>query len=46
MEFKSINYITWDQYAANHPEISDIEAANRIQNYEDQIFSLVIRLFR
>lgn len=46
MEFKSKNYVTWDEYLPKHPEIADIEAANKIQNYEDLVFSLVIRLFR
>jgi hypothetical protein len=40
MEFQSKNYVTWDQYAQMHPEIGDIEAAKKIQSYEDQIFSL------
>jgi hypothetical protein len=45
MEFQSKNYVTWDQYAQMHPEIGDIEGLKN-SKYEDQIFSLVIRLFR
>lgn len=46
MEFKTKNYVAWDEYLANHPEIADIEAARKIQDYEDQVFSLMMRLFR
>ena len=46
MEFKTNNYVTWDEYVKSHPEISDIAAAKKIQSYEDQVFSLMMRLFR
>ncbi len=46
MEFNTKNYVTWNEYIAKHPEIQDIEAAKKIQTYEDQVFSLMMRLFR
>jgi hypothetical protein len=46
MEFKSENYVTWEDYMENHQNLSDIDEAKKIQIYEDQIFSLVLRLFR
>lgn len=46
MEFKSENYVTWEDYMKDHQNLSDIEGAKRIQTYEDQVFSLVLRLFR
>lgn len=46
MEYKTQNYVGWDEYIKNHPEISDIDAAKKIQSYEDQVFSLMMRLFR
>jgi hypothetical protein len=46
MEFKTKNYVTWDEYLESHPKIADVPAAKKIQDYEDQVFSLVMRLFR
>ncbi|MEG0378266.1 MAG: hypothetical protein RR614_07280 [Eubacterium sp.] len=45
-KFKSQNYETWEAYLEKHHNISDIDRAEEIQNYEDQIFALVLRLFR
>ena len=46
MEFNTRNYVTWDEYMEDHQNLSDIESAKRIQIYEDQVFALVLRLFR
>lgn len=46
LEFKTKNYTYWQDYIAAHPQIADIKAAERLQNYEDQIFAVVLRLFR
>ena len=45
-KFETKNYLTWDQYVEAHPEIANIEGAKKIQDYEDQVFSLMMRLFR
>ena len=46
MEFKTKNYVSWDEYVEKHPNIADVPGAKKIQTYEDQVFSLVMRLFR
>ena len=46
MEFKTQNYVTWEEYVAAHPKMAEIPAAKKIQDYEDQVFSLMMRLFR
>lgn len=46
MVVKSEYYPTWDEYKETHPEISDIENAEKLKSYEDQVFNFVIRLFR
>ena len=46
MEFKTKNYVTWDEYVEKHPNIAEVPAAKKIQDYEDQVFSLMMRLFR
>lgn len=45
-EFKTKNYDTWEDYLEKHPNIGDVERAKEIQKYEDQVFALVLRLFR
>lgn len=44
--FESENYNTWDKYLKDHENIADIERAKSIQEYEDLVFALVLRLFR
>ncbi len=46
MEYKTKNYVTWEEYKEKHPEIKDVPDAERIQKYEDQVFTLMMRLFR
>ena len=46
MEFKTKNYVTWDEYVEAHPKMAEIPASKKIQEYEDQVFSLIMRLFR
>lgn len=46
MEFQTKDYLTWNEYLAQHPEIKDVEGAKKIQEYEDQVFTLMMRLFR
>lgn len=46
MEFKTKNYVTWDEYVEKHPNIADVPSAKKIQDYEDQVFTLMMRLFR
>ncbi|MBQ7737894.1 MAG: hypothetical protein IJT62_08695 [Oscillospiraceae bacterium] len=46
MEFKTKDYIPWDEYLAQHPEIKDVEGAKKLQEYEDAVFSFMMRLFR
>ncbi|MBQ7737896.1 MAG: hypothetical protein IJT62_08705 [Oscillospiraceae bacterium] len=46
MEFKTKDYYTWDEYVKLHPEIQEVEGAKKIQEYEDAVFSLMMRLFR
>lgn len=46
MEFESQNYVKWEEYLDNHEHLKDIEQAKAIQAYEDQVFALVLRLFR
>ena len=45
-EFKTQNYTSWEEYIEQRPQIADIQAAKRLQDYEDQVFALVLRLFR
>ena len=46
MEFNTKDYVTWNEYVEAHPEIKDVEGAKKIQEYEDGIFQLMMRLFR
>ena len=46
MEFKTKDYVTWDEYLKAHPEMEAVQGARKIQDYEDQAFSLMMRLFR
>jgi hypothetical protein len=46
MEFKTKDYVTWDEYLEKHPRMAEVPAAKKIQDYEDQVFSLMMRLFR
>ncbi len=46
MAFQTKNYVSWDEYVEKHPEIAEVPGAHKIQEYEDQVFSLMMRLFR
>lgn len=44
--YETKNYVTWNEYLEKHPKMAEVEAAKKIQDYEDQAFSLMMRLFR
>ncbi len=46
MEYKTKNYVPWEEYKEKYPEIKDVPDAKKIQKYEDQVFTLMMRLFR
>lgn len=45
-EFRSQDYTPWGEYLAQHPELEGIEGAEKIQDYEDAVYSFMMRLFR
>ena len=45
-DYKTQNYVTWDRYLEEHPKMAEVEASKKIQDYEDQVFNLIMRLFR
>ena len=46
MRVESEYYPTWEEYKDKHPEIADIQSAEKLQSYEDQVVNFVLRLFR